>query len=50
MWVKQNIALINLKLKAFPEIFLNIPRYPLEHFRESLIALPGIFSNIPRNL
>ena len=47
---KKNVALITLKLKAFPGIFLNIPWNLLEHSPESLIAFPGIFYNIPRNL
>ena len=47
---KKNVALINLKLKAFLGIFLNIPRNILEHSPESLIAFLWIFNNIPRNL
>ena len=51
------MALINLELKVFPGIFLNISRNLLEHFSESLITFPGIkmitfpgiFSEITRN-
>ena len=44
------MALINLKLKAFPKIFLNIPQNLLEHSSKSLIAFSGIFLNIPQDL
>ena len=45
-----NVALINLKLKAFPRIFLNISQNLLERSLESLITFPRIFWNIPQNL
>ena len=54
---KQNVALIDLKLKAFPGILLSVPRNLSEHSRtllehspESLIVFPGVFDSIPRNL
>ena len=42
------VALINLKLKAFPEVFLNIPRTLWQHSQESLLTF--IILNIPYNL